>query len=83
MADFKKAILCSILGFIFYFFVTPRAGLHALMLCICCLIQLTAAALFFQHFCLSEMLRFSSFSASKGLLCSDWPVQTQTFQMNL
>ncbi len=65
--------------------VTTRAGFHALMLkkLICFLIQLAAAALFFPGFLpLSKMLCCSSCPSSKGLLCSDWPVQTYTFWMN-
>ncbi len=68
------------------FLVTTRAGSNALMLkkLICFLTQPTAAALFFPGFLhLSETLRFNSCTASKDLLCSDWPVQTHTFQMNL
>ncbi len=68
------------------FLVATRAGLHDLMLkkLICFLIQPTAAALFYPGFLsLSETLCFSSCPASKDLLCSDWPVQTHTFQMNL
>ncbi len=67
------------------FLVTTRAGLQPLILkkLICFLIQPTAAALFFPRFLpLSETLCFSFCPASKGLLCSDWPVQTHTFQMN-
>ncbi len=68
------------------FLDTTRAGLHDLMLrkLIWLLIQATAAALFFPGFLpLSEMLCFSSCPASDDLLCSDWPVQAHTFQMNL
>ncbi len=62
------------------FFVITRAGLHALILkkLICFLIQPIATALFFPGFLpLSETLCFSSCPALKGLLCSDWPVQTE------
>ncbi len=61
------------------FLVTTTAGFHALMhkKLICFLMQLTAAPLFSPGFLpLSEELYFSSCSASKGLLSSDWPVQT-------
>ncbi len=67
-------------------FVVTTRGLHALMLkkLICFLLQPTAAALFFPGFLpLTETLCFSSCPTSKGLLNSDWSVQTHTFQMNL
>ncbi len=84
--ELKEAILCSFLGVHILFLVTARADLYALMLkkLNCILIQLDTAVLFFPGFLpLSETLCFSSCPTSKGLLCSDWPVQTHTFQMNL
>ncbi len=85
---FKEALLYACICIFrahILFLVTTRAGLKALMLKkLCFLIQLTAAVLCFPGFLpLSETLCLSSCPASKGLLCSDWPVQTHTFQMNV
>ncbi len=84
--EFKEAILCSFFEFMFssWLLLEQVYMVWCIKKLICFLIQPTAAALFFPGFLpLSEMHCFSSCPASKGLLCSNWPVQTHTFQMNL